>query len=114
MDNKKLVFKTRYSGETPVTFEKGNYLNNNNLYIGVIAWDEGYPEPWCDMTVNLQGKLPDNYAYVDTNNGGNELLEFIIENNLGTQVGVGASGFCVYPLVKFHEDFVNNIESVCS
>ena len=78
---------------------KTTYQNNGNLAI-LLVCDTG--EPFGNLTVNLGEKLPDDMAYVDTNNLPNA-EEFIRENNLGEPVGhLRQSGFCTYPLYKFN------------
>ena len=41
--------------EYKARFWKNNYVNNNNLYIGILTWNEEYKywEPWGDLTVNI-------------------------------------------------------------
>ena len=52
--------------------------------------------------MNFDEKLPEDYAYVDTNNMPNA-EQFIEENKLGEFVGkYKMSGFCCYPLYKFY------------
>ena len=48
----------------PITFELNRYLENNNLYVGMICHDDGYPEPWSDLTVNLSVKCAENSTLV--------------------------------------------------
>lgn len=80
-----------------------NYADNDNLYVGLICCnEEDYGEPWSDLTVNLDTKLAPNRAYIDTNNNGNEIINWLISNKLGKPTGrYGASGFCVYPEFEF-------------
>ena len=49
--------------------------------------EEGFPEPWSFLTVNLGVTCPENCAFVDINNNGEEILDFIINNNIGKPTG---------------------------
>lgn len=100
-----------FLGETyKARFEKSEYANNGNLYIGVATWDEEYEywEPWCDLTVNLGVSLPGNEAYLDTNNCAPEIIQCLMDKGYAVDTGmVKYSGFCTYPLVRFTEEFLN-------
>lgn len=87
----------------PITFRISRYTNNNNLYIGMITWEEDWPEPWSDLTVNLDAKCAENCAYIDTNNNTDRIVEWLITNKLATLTGeMRSSGFCIYPEMKFN------------
>lgn len=100
---KTMKLSSRYGGEYDVSLEINTYLNNGCMYIGLIEQGE-YPEPYGDLTVNLDGKVPDYCGYVDLNNMP-ELEKFIEDNNLGEFTGLTRrSGFCEYPLYMFNVD----------
>lgn len=81
-----------------VVLRLGRYARHNNLAIRLITKSG---EPWTTMTVNLDEKLPSNYAYVDVNNFA-EAEEFIQTYSLGTYTGLySRSGYVNYPLYKF-------------
>ena len=46
----------------PIEFQFDNYVDNGNLYVGMITAEDGYPEPWSSLTVNLGVKCADNCA----------------------------------------------------
>ena len=88
--------------EYEVKAEKTQYMNGN-LAIQLMCYDDEYDfwEPYGNLTVNFDEKLPDGYAYVDTNNMPNA-EQFIKKYNLGVHQGkYKYSGFCAYPLYKF-------------
>lgn len=88
-----------------MTFEIGQYANNGNLYVGLISHDDGYPEPWQNLTVNLGVKCKECYAFIDTNHNGNEIVDWLVNNGIGQPTGyMIPSGFCVYPEFKFDMD----------
>lgn len=101
---KKLELKTQWGTTEQVSIEINTYLNNGNMYIGLSSTEDGYPEPYGDVTVNLGDKVPDFCGYVDTNNMP-ELEKFLVDNDIGEFTGfVQRSGFCVYPLYMFNVD----------
>lgn len=101
----KTLILNKYWKAHPMTFNIDTYIQNGNLYVGLITHEEGYPEPWSDLTVNLGVKCKENCAYIDTNNNGNEIIEWLVENKLGVPTGhMRPSGFCVYPEFEFNMD----------
>jgi hypothetical protein len=75
------------------------YSQNGNLAIQLFS-DSG--EPFSTLTTNLSVKLPPNQAYVDTNNNGIEVIDWIAQNGFGHTTGANLrSGFCIYHLVEF-------------
>ena len=86
-----------------ISFHLANYADNGNLYIGMLIHDDKYPEPWGDLTVNLGFKLPSDRAYVDSNNNGREILNWLIDNELAIPTfATKRSGFCEYPEFIFN------------
>ena len=95
----------KYGTDHPMTFQLDNYRENGNLYVGLITNEEGYPEPWQNLTVNLSVKCADDCAFIDTNNNGYEIITWLVSNKLGKPTGrVKASGWCEYPEFKFNVD----------
>lgn len=96
--------KTIILGEEELTLTMDTYFNNENMYIGLDCMDDGYPEPFCDLTVNLDETLPPYMAYVDTNNLP-QAEALIRVAGLGEPTGqMKASGFCMYPLYSFNKE----------
>ena len=96
----------------PITFRLSRYADNNNLYVGMITWEEGWPEPWSDLTVNLGVKCAENCAYIDTNNNSDRIVEWLITYKIAILTGgMRSSGFCVYPEMKFNmEELMKYVE----
>lgn len=91
-----------------ITLNLDHYAENGNLYVGLVCWDEGFPEPWSDLTVNLSVPCRKNCAFIDTNNNGEQIIDWLIENGLGMETGnVRISGWCAYPQFEFDMDAVN-------
>ena len=89
--------------EYEVKVNKTKYTDGN-LAIQLMCHDDEYDfwGPYGNLTVNLGEKLPEDQAYVDTNNMPNA-EEFIRKYGLGEHLGTfRMSGFCCYPLYKFY------------
>lgn len=105
-----LSFLGRKHEVYPVIHE---YSQNGNLAIQLMTEEEGFPEPWSFLTVNLGVTCPENCAFVDINNNGEEILDFIINNNIGKPTGrCKTSGFVTYPEYKFTNKFLNKGEII--
>lgn len=86
-----------------VTLDVRHYTKNGNLAIVMYCIDG---EPFANLTVNLDEKLPENYAYLDVNNIANA-FDFCVNNHLAEfQNEFKKSGFCFYPLMKFNMEEV--------
>lgn len=95
----------KYGNDHPMSFELASYCENDNLYVGLLTTEYGYPEPWQNLTVNLSVKCANNCAYIDTNNNGTEIIDWLVNNNLGRLTGkTRASGWCFYPEFEFNMD----------
>ena len=95
-----------YSDYSDVAIEgclvKGNYTNNNNLYIGVMskAEDGDYFEPWCSLTTNIID-LPEYTVAIDLNNMHSNIYDVLIDMDVLIPTGQELrSGFCTYPVCK--------------
>ena len=97
----------KYGTIHPITLEVNHYVDNGNLAIEMVTWEEGYAEPWSRLTTNLGDKLESDCAYVDTNNNGEDITSWIEQNGLGIPTGrIGYSGWCEYPEYKFDLDVI--------
>lgn len=107
-----LTYTDPYSGEPmEVTLELSSYLNNGQIYLGLVQMDEVYgPEPYGEITVNLGWPCPFYCSYIDTNNFSN-VEDFIVSNGLGVFTGLTQkSGFCEYPLYQFFPEKLRELE----
>lgn len=88
-----------YGKKYNVDVAKSKYLFNGNL--AILMSDVESHEPFATLTVNLPTEMPENMAYVDTNNCP-WAEEFIAKYELGKPTGQTAnSGWCTYPLYVF-------------
>ena len=84
-----------------VVFDIVQYATNGATAVDLIWVSETGIEPWNNLTINLDGYPPKHHAYIDTNNNGNEIVEWLISNHLAEPTGLfRQSGFCVYPMMK--------------
>jgi hypothetical protein len=95
-----LELKTRSGTTEQVTLFASTY-ENKSLFVGMTTMEDGIPEPYCDVTVNLLDTLPPYCAFVDINNMP-ELEDFLVKNKLAEFTGLEQkSGYCTYPLYRF-------------
>ena len=101
-----LDFVSRFGGKIKVAFRLAKYTSNKRLFVGILADEDGFLEPWTDLTVNMPDtELSDeNCVFIDTNNNGSDIVFWLMENGLGNPTARWAySGFCSYP--EFRLDF---------
>ena len=103
-----------YGNNYKAFLEKGNYTSNGTLAIQMYVEEEGFAMPWAMLTVNLTDKgATKDKAYIDTNNLGIEILEWLEVNGIATNTGkIGFSGFCVYPLYQFNKEVLDTMETM--
>lgn len=96
-----LELKTQFGTTENVTLTVNTYVDNNSLYVGMTTVEDGFPEPYGDVTVNLLTSVPPYCAFVDTNNMP-ELEDFLVKNGIAEFTGLmQTSGYCSYPLYLF-------------
>lgn len=96
-----LELKTQFGTTENVTLTVNTYVDNNSLYVGMTTVEDGFPEPYGDVTVNLLSSVPPYCAFVDTNNMP-ELEDFLVKNGIAEFTGIEQrSGYCSYPLYLF-------------
>ena len=88
-----------------ISFRLATYAENGNLYVGMLSHDEGYAEPWSDLSVNLSMKRKPNCAFIDVNNNGEEIIDWLCSYGLTTETGMMKyNELCIYPEVEFNMD----------
>ena len=96
-----LELKTHFGTTESVTLTVNTYADNSSLYVGMTTMEDGFPEPYGDVTVNLLAAVPPYCAFVDTNNMP-ELEDFLVKNGIAEFTGMmQPSGCCNYPLYLF-------------
>lgn len=99
---KTLSYDWQY-GREKLFLRVDSYMNDDNLYIGLYHMEDGCPESFADLTVNLPfaplGGI--NEAYID-HNFSKEKLRFTKQYKLGTiQPDTASSGYCIFQRVAF-------------
>lgn len=106
------TYEDSYGDKNAVYPKLNFYLSDNNLYLGLSEYDTefDYLEHYCDVTVNID-TLPYLHAAIDTNNNGTKIVDFLIKNGFGEPTGgMIPSGFCWFPVFKFNEDKLREID----
>lgn len=96
-----LDLNTQFGTTEQVQLTVNTYMNNKSLYVGLTTVEDGFPEPYGDVTVNLIDSVPSYCAFVDTNNMP-EVEDFLVKNRIAECTGLEQkSGFCSFPLYLF-------------
>ena len=99
----------KYGSPHQIQLTVTSYVGGN-LAIQMVAWEDGYPEPWASLTVNLDGKRQKDCAFIDTN-GDPDFPVWLIRNGLAIPTGVlQRSGFCEYPEYRFRADRLQELD----
>ncbi len=101
-----------YSGTYQVLPKLNLYRENSNLYVGLDFFDLDFGgfEPFTDLTVNV-GALPYLHSAIDTNNNGQQAVDFLEAHGFGKKTDFSIpSGFCLFPVFKFNEDKLREID----
>lgn len=98
-----------YGNEYAVSIVVNSYANNGNLAVGLVSQDEdGYNEPFADVTVNI-ADLPPYHAALDTNNMSG-IGSFVEKEGLARPTGNYLnSGFCHFPVYEFDKDALQKL-----
>lgn len=100
-------FNSMFSGEKEGYLVKNTYLNNKNLYIGVMSKAEhgGY-EPWGDLSKNIIKFDDKTMVAIDTNNLYSDILEVLVAEGVLVSTNRSlTSGFCTYPVYRVTDKF---------
>ena len=101
-ESKTLSYDWQY-GREELFLQIDSYMNDGNLYIGLYHMEDGDPESFADLTVNLPFAPLNNIneAYID-HNFSKEKLRFIRQHKLGKILpGTASSGHCIFQKVAF-------------
>lgn len=99
-----MIYHSEYGGDSVVSLDIRQYADNGRIALQLITDEEGEPEPFGSLTVNIDAPAPHYCGYLDINNLSNA-GKFVTEHGLGEFTGItGRSGFCEYPLYLFDAD----------
>ncbi len=97
----------------PIQLKVSVYHYGKNIAIQMITHENGYAEPWSNLTVNPDYILPLNCAYIDTNNNGKDIISWVEHHKLATPTGrYGYSGFCKYPEYRFNDTLLQELDPI--
>lgn len=100
----------KYGNVYSISLEVNSYVGGN-LAIQMYSWEDGYPEPWALLMVNLGGIREKDCAFIDINHNGQKILAWITRYGLAVPTGrFGCSGFCSYPEYRFKETALREID----
>lgn len=99
---------TSYSIYKNCKLRLGEYISDGSLAVEIYNDQDG---EIASLTVYLcDPTLPENVAYVDTNNCP-WAVAFLEENGLAEKTGrTKRSGYCVYPAMKFNREKIAQFE----
>lgn len=106
------IFHAPYGEDEKVEPYLSMYTNNDNLFVGLAYEDPELGKmPYADVTVNVT-KLPYLMAAIDTDNNGQEIMDFLVENGLAKPVlgQVAHSGFVDFPIAVFNAEALEKID----
>lgn len=91
---------------TEVDVKFASYQNNGVL--AVALYDKEQECMYGVASVNLEEPVSHkNCTFIDTNNMGDEIIDFLQNNKLAQFTGrYGVSGFCVYPEYEFSDSVI--------
>ena len=101
------IFTLNRFGKHSIILRVDKYANNGNLAIEMVKVTDVCYEPWSTLTVNLGKKCAPDCAFIDVNNNGEEIVDWLLENKFGVFTNeIEIRGFCIYPKFKFDMDVV--------
>ena len=104
---KKLTLNA-WGADHTIVLDTAEYTNGR-LAVEMLEVVDSWVEPWSMLTVNVPDtELSDkNCAFIDTNNNGNDIVFWLMENGLGSPTARWAySGFCSYPEFRFNMELL--------
>ena len=66
-ENRQVTYNSSYTGDTLVTLDIQQYMNNKSMYIGLMCNEDGQEEPFGDVTVNLSVAAPNYCGHLNVN-----------------------------------------------
>ena len=109
------IYEIKFYGKKyHIILQKDAYVNNGTLAVSMLeCTPKGKVKDYFGtLTVNLVNQEPSNKdeQYIDTNNNGNEIIQWLKDNKIAEEVGIyGYSGYCGYPLFKFTKEALDGM-----
>lgn len=100
-------------GDTEILYPQFEmYQDDDNLALIFHHYEPEleYIDEYGLATVNVYS-LPFLHTTIDTNNNSEKLVEFLEKSGFGERTGqMVRSGFCLFPVFKFNEEFLKEID----
>ena len=95
--------KTKKGKKKTLSIEIGWY-SNVTLAIRAFDYENGYPEPYTNLTVNFDIPMDKTTAFLNVEYG-NEIVDYLIEAGFGELTGrIMETDYVTFPEFKFYED----------
>ena len=108
-----------YGKKYHIVMQKGTYHSNGTLAIEMIEVSpkgRRIRDYFGMLTVNIADSdvmANDKRAFIDTNNNGEEIAQWLIDNKIAYPTGfIGFSGFCTYPLFEFDKSVLDEMKEI--
>ena len=97
----------KYRKRHPLSISIGHY-STGSIGIKAFTHENGYPEPWGNITVNLSEfnvTTAPFYSFIDIESNGEEIVDILVKNNFGELTGKEiVIGNYTFPEFKFNKD----------
>lgn len=106
-------YESRWGTTDQIGFVRASYYDGNRAILAYIKHldDGGWVEPYADVTVNIEFLADPYRAAIDTNNLGEEMVTFLVENGFAQETGrILHSGFCNYPVLEFDREWLDGLD----
>lgn len=104
----------KYGNTYQMQLRIASYYTTGNLAIELYCWSEEENDwsPWNTLTVNPDFCVEKNCAYIDVNNNGKLILDWLKKNRLARSMGSSmSSGYCIYPKYRFFKKALREADS---
>ena len=93
-----------YGKQYDIQLEKTAYVYKDLLAVEMWVVENGErTDPWSKLTVCLGVYTDPDCAFIDTNNNGEQICDWLVKNKIAEPTGrMQASGFCMYPEFRFN------------
>lgn len=93
-------------------FYKARYQMGGMAILAECCEDDGFWEPYADVTTYIFAPKGDNCAYLDTNNAGHLIQKMVDAGYVELTGRTAQSGWCTYPEGHFNEKWLAELEEL--
>lgn len=99
-----------YKHKYLVGMQLGRY-GNGSLAIRGLDYSEGYPQPFDNITVNLNVELEDSFCAMLNTESIPNILEILVEQGVGTPTGRGVqTDYALFPEFRFNMEALKEFD----